>query len=126
MKEYQNDADGTDVAYGKEVDAIVVVVVLVVVGKLIMHYLFGNVPAHKQTGQHASHGQHEVGRQLVAEVHERQTHHLYMNSRQSTPASMVTTHAAYLRGIRNSSLKKAVPISCIEMVEVSAAKTSRA
>ena len=73
MEEYQHDADGTDVAYGKEVYAIEVLVELTVIGELIVHHLTGNIPAHIQAGQHTTQGQHEVGCQLVAEVHERQS-----------------------------------------------------
>ena len=45
---------------------------------------------------------------------------------QSTEVTMVTIQAAFLRGRWYSSVKNAVPISCMEMVEVSAANTSRA
>ena len=39
--------------------------------------------------------------------------------------TMVSIQAAFERLMCNSSWKKAVPISCMEMVEVRAAKTSR-
>ena len=43
-----------------------------------------------------------------------------------TEQTTVRIHVAWLRGNRSSSWKKAVPISCIEIVEVRAAKTSNA
>ena len=70
MKEYQDDTDRTDIAYSKEIYAIEAVVMLTVVGEFVVHHLSGNIPAHKQASQHTSQGQHEVGCQLVAEVHE--------------------------------------------------------
>ena len=79
MEEYQDDADRTDVANGEEVHAIEAEVQLIIVGELVVYYLSGNIPAHKQAGQHASQGQHEVGCQLVTEVHERQSHDLYID-----------------------------------------------
>ena len=79
MKEYQDDAEGTDVAHGKKKYLIECCIQLSAIGKLVVHHLSWNIPAHKQAGQHASQGQHEVGCQLVTEVHERQSHDLYID-----------------------------------------------
>ena len=71
MEEYEYDADRTDVAYSKEEYAIEHLVMLSVVGELVEDQLARNIPAYKQTGEHTTQGQHDVGCQLVAEVHER-------------------------------------------------------
>ena len=51
---------------------------------------------------------------------------VYDENTQSTEAMMVGIQADFMRGRWNSSVKNAVPISCMEMVDVKAANTSRA
>ena len=76
MKEYQHDGDGTDIAHRKQVGIEEPMVELSIVGKLSMHYLLRDIPAHEHTGEEATQRQHIVGRQHVAEVHQWKSQHL--------------------------------------------------
>ena len=69
MKEDQNDAERTDVAHGKEKDGVEALSVRAPISKLVVCHLLWNVPAHKDTRKEGTGRQHEVGSQLVAEVH---------------------------------------------------------
>ncbi len=54
MEEYQYDAERTDIAHGKEVEPIEPYVAASFIGEFVEDNLLGNIPAYKQTGQHAA------------------------------------------------------------------------
>ena len=120
MKEYQDDAEGTDVANGEEVYAIEAEVR----GIYQPTNRQASIPPKGSMKLAVNWSQKSMSDNPMTSILMAPTDHEH--SRQSTPASTVTTHAAYFRGIRNSSEKKAVPISCMEMVDVKAANTNRA
>ena len=69
MEEDKDDTERTDVTHGKEIDGEEAQSVRAPVGKLVVSNLTRNIPAYKQASEHGASRQHEVGRQLVAEVH---------------------------------------------------------
>ena len=69
MEEDKYDAQRTDVTHSKEIDGEQALAVCAPVSKLVVSNLTRNIPAYKQASEHGASRQHEVGRQLVAEVH---------------------------------------------------------
>ena len=69
MEEDKDDAQWTDVPYSKEIDGEQALAVRAPISKLVVSNLTRNIPAYKQASEHGASRQHEVGRQLVAEVH---------------------------------------------------------
>ena len=134
MKEDQQDAQGHHIAYGELIDGEEALIDCTVVGELIADGMLIDKPANKQACKESAH------RQLICAVMKSQKSSSDMpkrvspstapiDSEQKTAISeqtTVRTHAAFFLPMFSSSVKKAVPISCIEMVDVRAANTSSA
>ena len=69
-----------------------------VVGEFVIDRLSGNVPAHKETSKQSTQRHHEVGRQLVAEVHERRAQHLDAGECSYRPGAEDADDRSYHRG----------------------------
>ena len=76
MQEYQHYADRTYVAHGKDKQQEQLGVNRALVGKFLEDNLAGNEPSYEDACQHAAKWKKNVCRELVAEVHQRQSHNL--------------------------------------------------
>ena len=77
MEKDQNEAERYDETDGKEPNLEERLTQRAAIGKLVAHQLTIDKPAKHDTREEGARGQHELGRQEVAEVHQR--HAQYLN-----------------------------------------------
>ena len=76
MQENQEDAERHNISDGEQIGREERPCDGATIGKLIAYQLAINEPTHEDTGEETTYGQHELGCQEIAEIHQRHAKHM--------------------------------------------------
>ena len=76
MQENQDNTQRHDISDGEQIGREERLCDGAMISKLIMYHLAIDKPSHDDAREKATNGQHELGRQEIAEVHQRHAKHL--------------------------------------------------